>query len=69
MGKRGRDLACLGFAVHKQGRTYRDVLIDGSVGCSSCEIVVTEILREVRRGSSLVALDFRRAGSPYVGNW
>lgn len=33
------------------------MLIDGSVGCSSYETVVTEIPREVKRGSSLVVLD------------
>lgn len=60
MGKRERYLASLGFAVHKQGRTCRDAIIDGGIGCSSYEIVVTEILRGLRKGSSLLVLDFRR---------
>jgi len=61
VSKRGRYLASLGFGVHKQGRTCRDVIMDGGIGCSSYEMVVTEIRRGRRKGSGLLVLDFRRA--------
>lgn len=62
MGKREKYLASPGFAVRKQGRTFRDVIINSGIGCSSCEIVVTEIRGGVKEGSSLLVLAFRKAG-------
>lgn len=45
-------LASPKFAVNRIGRTGREVLIYGSIVCKSNKIVVTEIRRGVRRGSS-----------------